>query len=43
MKIFYLRKEDTPEAREIWRAVDNAASKAPDWLREKIEKVLEEV
>lgn len=33
-----LRNESTEAAREIWRAVDNAAAKAPDWLRKKIEE-----
>jgi hypothetical protein len=33
-----LRNESTPEAREIWRAVENAAAKAPDWVKERIEK-----
>ena len=31
------RNESTPEARKIWKDVENAAAKAPDWLREKIE------
>lgn len=32
-----LRNESTPEGKKIWEAVDNAAAKAPNWLREKIE------
>lgn len=32
-----LRNESTDAAKKIWKAVDNAAAKAPTWLREKIE------
>ncbi len=33
-----LRNESTPAAKAIWQAVDNAAAKAPQWLKEHIEK-----
>jgi hypothetical protein len=32
-----LRNESTKEGRDIWRAVDKAASKAPEWAKHKIE------
>ncbi len=31
-----LRNESTEHAKEIWQAVDCAAAKAPEWLRERI-------
>ena len=32
-----LRNDSTKEGRDIWNAVDKAASKAPEWARHKIE------
>ncbi|NLW45779.1 MAG: hypothetical protein GXY86_00340 [Firmicutes bacterium] len=32
-----LRNESTQEGRNIWRAVDNAAAKAPNWVKKQIE------
>ena len=37
-----LLRDDTPEAKKIWEMVEKAAAKAPDWLREKIEKAVDE-
>lgn len=34
-----LRDESSPKGREIWRAVDKAAAKAPEWLRKRVEAV----
>lgn len=31
------RDTSTPEGRETWEAVDKAAAKAPDWLRDRRE------
>lgn len=33
-----LLNNSTDATKAIWQAVDNAAAKAPAWLREKIEK-----
>lgn len=35
-----LRREDTPAAKDLWRKVDNAAARCPEWVRENIEKIL---
>ena len=32
-----LRNESTQEGKNIWRAVDNAAAKAPNWVKKQIE------
>jgi hypothetical protein len=32
-----LRNDSTEEGRAIWQAVDKAASKAPEWARQKNE------
>lgn len=32
-----LRNESTEAGREMWRAVDRAASRAPEWIRQKVE------
>lgn len=36
----HLRNESTPEAREIWRKVDEVASKVPEWLRKQVDEVV---
>lgn len=33
-----LRSESTQAAKDIWLAVDNAAAKAPEWVRTKIQQ-----
>ena len=37
-----LRNEDTPEGKEIWEAVDTAASRAPEWVKGTVAKILAE-
>jgi hypothetical protein len=32
-----LRNESTDTGREMWRAVDRAASRAPEWIRTRVE------
>lgn len=37
-----LRKDDTPEGKKIWDAVDSAAEKAPDWIKDKLADVTQQ-
>jgi len=33
-----LRNDTTPEARDIWAAIDRAAARVPEWLHEKLRR-----
>jgi hypothetical protein len=37
-----LRNEETQAGKEIWEAVDKAASQAPDWVKGTVVKILKE-
>ena len=37
MSSHVLRNESTKTGQEMWRAVDRAASKAPEWIRQRVE------
>jgi len=32
-----LRDESTPKGREIWKAVDRAAARAPEWMKKRLD------
>lgn len=36
------RDESTEEGRKLWKAIDKAASKCPEWVKFKIEKAIED-
>ena len=36
-----LRNEDTPEGKEMWRKVDEAASRAPQWMKDRISALVD--
>ncbi len=31
-----LRNENTPEGKEMWRKVDEAANRAPQWIKDRV-------
>jgi len=35
-----LRNESTPKGREIWKAVDKAAARAPEWIKKRLDAEL---
>jgi hypothetical protein len=35
-----LRNESTPKGREIWKAVDKAAARAPEWMKKRLDAEL---